>query len=181
MKAKKHLSSMHRRWPKKLAPVLLCGYGRVGRTIAQALDAFRVPFTVIDFDRRAIRSLQQREIHAIYGDATNPLLLEHLGVKQYRLGVIAVTGGDAVHLIAVHLRRLNPAMRLLLRSHNDRETAFYLGLGVEGVVHVELEASLAFVREVLTTANVDPEIVIAYLEDIRLGYYEGLTPVSRQD
>ncbi len=84
----------------KLAPVLLCGYGRVGRTIAQALDTFRVPFTVIDFDQRAVRSLRQREINAIYGDATNPRLLERLEMKQYRLGVIAVTGGDAVYLIA---------------------------------------------------------------------------------
>ena len=44
---------------------------------------------------------------------------------------------------------------------------------------MELEASLAFVREVLTTANVDDEIVTAYLEDIRLGYYEGLMPSEK--
>ena len=166
---------------KKLAPVLLCGYGRVGRTIAQALDTFRVPFTVVDIDQRAVRALRQREIDAFYGDATSPHLLERLGVKKYRLGVIAVTGGDAVYLIAHHLRRLNPGIRLLLRSHTDKETAFYLANGVEGVVHVELEASLAFVREVLTTANVDDEIVTAYLEDIRLGYYEGLMPYEREE
>ncbi len=81
----------------------------------------------------------------------------------------------------MHLRRLNPAMRLLLRSHTDKETAFYLAHGIEGVVHIELEASLAFVREVLTTANVDEEIVTAYLEDIRLGYYEGLMPYEREE
>lgn len=165
----------------KLAPVLLCGYGRVGRTIAQALDTFRVPFTVIDIDQRAVRALRQRAIDAHYGDATSPRLLERMGVAQYRLGVIAVTGGDAVNLIAMHLRRLNPGIRLLLRSHTDRETAYYLAHGVEGVVHVELEASLAFVREVLTTANVDDEIVTAYLEDIRLGYYEGLMPFTREE
>jgi len=166
---------------EKPAPVLLCGYGRVGRTIAQALDTFRVPFTVVDIDRRAIQNLHRRNIHAIYGDATNLHLLERINAKRFSLGVIAVAGGDAVYLIALHLRELNPAMRLLLRAQTDEETAYYLQQGIEGVVHVELEASLSFVREVLTTADVDPEIVDAYLEDIRLGYYEGLQPRPREE
>lgn len=161
--------------------VLLCGYGRVGRSIAQALDTFRVPLLVVDIDRRAVQSLQRRGIRAVYGDAANPRLLERIHAERFALAVIAVTEQQSVLSIATHLRRMCPRMRLILRSHSDRETALYLAMGVEDVVHVEMEASLAFVHEALTTANVDPEIVAAYLEDIRLGYYEGLRPREREE
>jgi CPA2 family monovalent cation:H+ antiporter-2 len=163
------------------ATVLLCGYGRVGRTITQALDTFRVPFMVIDIDRRAVEALRRRGIRAVYGDAANPRLLQRIELEHFHLCVITVAEQSAVQAIAVHLRKLHPAMRLLVRSHSDRETASLLTLGVEGVVHIELEASLAFVREVLTTADVDNEIVEAYLDDIRLGYYEALQPPERQE
>lgn len=161
--------------------VLLCGYGRVGRTIAQALDTFRVPFLVIDIDRRAVESLRRRGIRAVYGDAANSRLLESIGVAQFQMAVITVGDRSAVQMIAQHLLRLKPDMRLLLRSHTDVETARFLAMGVEGVVHVELEASLAFVNAVLAAADVDREIVSAYLEDIREGYYEGLQPRRREE
>ncbi|MHB0937205.1 MAG: cation:proton antiporter [Armatimonadota bacterium] len=156
--------------------VLLCGYGRVGHTIGQALDTFRVPFMVIDIDRRTVQSLQKRGIHAIYGDAANPRLLQRAGAGHFALGVIAVPRSDDVRTIALHLRQLCPTMRLLLRSHSEQETQLYFEWGVSDVVHVEMEASLAFVRHVLTTADVDTEIVDAYLQDIREGYYEGMRP-----
>jgi CPA2 family monovalent cation:H+ antiporter-2 len=159
--------------------VLLCGFGRVGRTLVQALDTFRVPFLVVDIDRGAVQSLRRRGIRAVYGDAANPRLLERIDAGHFTLGVIVASERQAVRLIANNLRRLNPAMRLLLRSHTDQETAQFLAMGVDGVVHVELEASLAFVHEVLTTAKVDAEIVAAFLDDIRIGYYEGLLPRPR--
>ena len=162
--------------PEPVPSVLLCGYGRVGHTIGQALDTFRVPFMVIDIDRRTVESLQRRGIHAIYGDAANPRLLQRAGAGHFALGVIAVPRSDDVRTITLHLRQLCPAMRLLVRSHSENETALYFSTGVTDVVHVEMEASLAFVRHVLTTADVDPEIVDAYLQDIREGYYEGMRP-----
>jgi len=162
--------------PAPAPSVLLCGYGRVGHTIGQALDTFRVPFMVIDIDRHHVEELRKRGIRAIYGDATNLRLLERAGAGQFALGVIAVPRSDDVYTTALHLRRLCPSMRLLLRSHSERETALYLSLGVTDVVHVEMEASMIFVRHVLTTADVDSEIVDAYLADIREGYYEGLEP-----
>lgn len=161
--------------------VLLCGYGRVGRTITQALDTFRVPFLVVDIDRRSIEALHRRGINAVFGDAANPRLLQRIHAGRFQLGVITVAEQSAVQAIAVHLRRLCPSIRLLVRSHTDRETARLLALQVDTVVHIELEASLAFVREVLTTADVDEEIVEAYLDDIRLGHYEMLQPPPRQE
>ncbi|HEX2949795.1 MAG TPA: cation:proton antiporter [Armatimonadota bacterium] len=175
------LAEMEREFADGIISVLLCGYGRVGRTIAQALDTFRIPFLVIDYDRHAVEDLHRRGIQAIYGDTANKRLLEHIGVNKFQMAVIAIPEQSAVRIVLQNLRQLNPGIRLLLRSHTDTATAQYLAMGVEGVVHVELEASLAFIREVLTTADVDTEIVAAYLEDIRIGYYEGLMPRRREE
>ncbi len=165
--------------PQELT-VLLCGYGRVGHTIAQALDTFRIPFTVIDLNRQAVERLRRRGIHAVFGDAANHHLLQRLHPAHFQLGVIALPETAAVRTIAVHLQRLHPAMRLLLRSHTDLETARYLAMGVDYVVQIEMEASLAFVRQVLAAADVDQEIVNAYLHDIRTGYYEALQPREQE-
>src|SRR5207249_321621 len=40
--------------------VTVCGFGRVGREVADALDAFHIPYTVVDLDPEATREARSR-------------------------------------------------------------------------------------------------------------------------
>ncbi len=50
--------------------VVLVGYGRVGRRIAEALDRHEVPYVVAEENRERVEELRGRNIPAVSGDAS---------------------------------------------------------------------------------------------------------------
>jgi len=156
------------------ARVLLCGHGRVGRRIGDALAAFNIPFTVIDYDPTRVRALQERGLPAIYGDATALTVLARAGAAQAAYVVLALPDPVDVRTALHHLRQLNPAVRALARVHHDRLIDDAYQAGAEEVVQPELEASLEMMRHTLLSLDCDPTPVQRYIDGIRAGHYRPL-------
>ncbi|MDP9351377.1 MAG: cation:proton antiporter, partial [Chloroflexota bacterium] len=55
---------------------IVCGYGRVGGIIGEALARHGFPYVVIEQDQRRVERLREREIPALWGDASNRTVLE---------------------------------------------------------------------------------------------------------
>jgi CPA2 family monovalent cation:H+ antiporter-2 len=56
----------------------------VGSLVAEALERRDFPFVVIEQERRRVERLRKRGITALYGDASNPLLLQRVGLERAR-------------------------------------------------------------------------------------------------
>ncbi|PYM74808.1 MAG: hypothetical protein DME03_12735, partial [Candidatus Rokuibacteriota bacterium] len=48
--------------------VVLCGFGRVGSAIGEALETFGVPYVAIETDPDIVKSLRARNVPAVFGD-----------------------------------------------------------------------------------------------------------------
>jgi len=72
--------------------VLICGFGRVGGTIGDALEAFSIPYTVVDLDFTVIEALRKRGIPCVYGDVAGEPVLRTAGAATARLAVLATPG-----------------------------------------------------------------------------------------
>ena len=103
--------------------VVLVGYGRVGRQISGELLAQGVPFVVVDENRELIERLREQGRAAVFGDAAEPLTLVQAHVAEARLLVIATPQTVAVRRMVETARTLNPAIEVVLRSHNSEEAA----------------------------------------------------------
>ncbi|HET8744646.1 MAG TPA: YbaL family putative K(+) efflux transporter [Ramlibacter sp.] len=136
--------------PKYLShQVVLVGYGRVGRKLAQALLAHRVPFVVVDQNRALVEELRGQGIPAVFGDAALPEVLVQAHVARARMLVIATPDTLGVRQMAAHARLLNPPIELAVRSHNEEE-ARRLEQELTGSVFVgEHELARAMTRHVL--------------------------------
>ena len=55
--------------------VVLVGYGRVGRSIGEALAEQGLSFVVAEQNRELVEGLRKRGIHAVAGDAAEPAVL----------------------------------------------------------------------------------------------------------
>jgi CPA2 family monovalent cation:H+ antiporter-2 len=101
--------------------VVLVGYGRVGRQVAEALQARGLHVVVAEQEREAVEALRARGMPAVVGDASEPAVLIQAHIARAALLVIA--GGDSLQArqMVETARQLNPGLRVLLRAHNEEE------------------------------------------------------------
>jgi CPA2 family monovalent cation:H+ antiporter-2 len=129
--------------------VVLVGYGRVGRKLADALAADGVPFVVAEQNREVVERLRESGIPAVYGDASQPETLVQSHVARACMLVIATPDSMGVRQMAAHARLLNPGIEIVVRSHNEEE-ARRLEHDLASRVFVgEHELALAMTRYVL--------------------------------
>ena len=136
--------------------VVLVGWGRVGKHIAEALTQAGVPFVVAETNREFVETLRAAGMPAVWGDATEPEVLVQTHIRDARALVIAMPETVHVRKMVEVARALNPAVQVVVRSHNVEEAELLEkdGAGTVFVGERELARSMsAFVLEVVTRAR----------------------------
>ncbi len=103
--------------------VVLVGYGRVGRRIAAQLAAQGIPYVVAEQNRELVDQLRQQGVPAVAGNAGEPAVLIQAHVARAAMLVIATPDTFHVRAMLETARALNPAIRTVVRAHNDEEAA----------------------------------------------------------
>jgi voltage-gated potassium channel len=98
---------------------ILCGYGRVGREIADEFAAEGVDFMVIDQEEPNIEECLQNGYLALLGDASEDELLEQAGVRRAE-GLVTALDSDAANMfVVVSAREVNPNLYIVSRVEAD--------------------------------------------------------------
>ncbi len=147
--------------------VVLCGFGRVGSAVGEALETFHLHYVVIEQDLDVFRALRARGVPAVLGDAGRRRLLEAANVPRASLVVVAVPDDERAQAAVARARALNPTVPILARAnHRDAGDALRRA-GATEVILPELEAGLTLIRHALGTLALPKESLIAYLECLR--------------
>ncbi len=101
--------------------VVLVGYGRVGRRIADSLRQRNIPLVVVEQNRELVDGLRREGIAAVSGDAMTPEVLVQAHVAHAAMLVIAIPDVVDVRKMVQTARTLNPAIAVVLRTHNEEE------------------------------------------------------------
>lgn len=102
--------------------VVLVGYGRVGRRIAQALRQRDVPCVIAERNRELVEDLRRDGMAAVSGDATDPAVLIQAHIADAAMLVIATPDPMGVRKMVETARSLNPRIEVVLRTHNEDES-----------------------------------------------------------
>ncbi len=129
--------------------VVLVGYGRVGRRIADALAERGIPFVVAEQNRELVEKLRAQHIPAVSGDASDPAVLIQAHVARAGMLVIATPDTFDVRKMVETARTLNPAIEVVLRTHSDEEAALLKKENVGKVFMGEHELAQGMARHVL--------------------------------
>ncbi|KFI06243.1 YbaL family putative K(+) efflux transporter [Massilia sp. BSC265] len=131
--------------------VVLVGFGRVGRRIADDLVARGVHFVVAEQNREIVEGLRGRGIPAVVGNAAEPAVLIQAHITHAALLVIATPDTFHVRRMVEIARMLNPSVKVVVRTHNESEAAL-LREDTGGKVFVgEQELAASMTRHVLET------------------------------
>jgi monovalent cation:H+ antiporter-2, CPA2 family len=147
--------------------VVLCGFGRVGSAVGEALETFGIPYSVIEIDPDVVRHLRGRGVACLFGDAAHGNILEEAGAAHAALAVVTVPEIERARLVVSRLRALNPAMAILARAHHGPAHEELIEGGATQVVQPELEAAATLIRHALNRLSLPTPPIVAYLERLR--------------
>ncbi|UXI66253.1 YbaL family putative K(+) efflux transporter [Tahibacter amnicola] len=129
--------------------VVLIGYGRVGRRIADRLLENTIPFVVAEQNREHVEQLRERGLAAVSGDAVEPLVLVQAHIARARMLVVAIPETFDVRQIVANAKQLNPDIVTLVRTHNEEEAELLTREQVGDIYLAEAELAKAMGHQVL--------------------------------
>ncbi len=128
--------------------VVLVGYGRVGRRIADALSAQRIPFVVAEQNRERVEQLRESGMAAVSGDACDPAVLIQAHIARASMLVVAAPDTFDVRQMIKTARTLNPGVVTVVRTHSEEEAGL-LQREAERVFFGEEELAKGMIHHVL--------------------------------
>ena len=129
--------------------VVLVGFGRVGRRIAQALDARGIPYVVAEQNRELVEDLRKKGMAAVSGNAADPAVLIQAHIADAAMLVVATPDPLNVRQMVDTARTLNPGIEIVLRTHSEEESQLLRNDGVGTVFFGEEELAKGMTCHVL--------------------------------
>eukprot|EP01041_Mallomonas_annulata_P001320 gene1320-2542_t len=150
--------------------VVICGFGRVGETVASFLSMSTMmenliatggslaptKYVAFDLDPDIVMKGNKKGYCVMYGDGSEPLVLNTAGVESPRAVVITYDDDELCFKSVQRLRQAYPTVPIISRA-NDKEGFFeVLQAGATYAIPDEREASLRMASCVLESLGVDP-------------------------
>ena len=131
------------------APVIICGFGRVGQIVGRVLRMQSIPFIALEKDASQVETLRRFGSKVYFGNPTRPDLLRAAGAEQAKLLVVALENVDEVLQVVDVARRTFPHLRILARARNRRHAHLLMDRGIAGIVRETFHSSLRLTEMVL--------------------------------
>jgi CPA2 family monovalent cation:H+ antiporter-2 len=129
--------------------VIIAGFGRVGRTVAELLAAQQVPFIAVDLDPHHVRSARAKGYSVYFGDATRREVLHNLGAERAAALIVTLDHPESARRSVTAARRSWPDLKLFVRARDATHVPELRELGAADVIPETLESSLTLARHAL--------------------------------
>lgn len=129
--------------------VVLVGLGLAGRAAARVLRERGQRFVVLELDAELVRRCKGEGLPVYYGDATSEEALRHAHVANARLVVLLMNDAQAAERVVATVRRVAPAVPLIMRTRYLQERDRLIRLGAKDVVAEEVEGAVEVIARVL--------------------------------
>jgi voltage-gated potassium channel len=134
---------------------IICGYGRIGSTVAHQFQRQRVPYVVIERDPERLHQAIDDGAIAVEADASREEVLKRVGIDRAR-GLIAAVGTDAENVYAILTARvLRPDLFIIGRAETEDATLKLKRAGADRVVSPYQIGAVQMAQTALRPAVVD--------------------------
>ena len=158
--------------------LVIIGFGLNGKNVARAARLAAISYVAVECAPDTVRAERQQGESIFYGDATHEAVLEHANIGKARVAVVAIADPVAIRRITAMIKKLNPAVHLIVRSQYVQEMQALYELGANEVIPEEFETSIEIFVRVLTKYLVPRETVDKLVIQIRADGYQMLRGLS---
>lgn len=114
--------------------VIVCGFGRIGKNLANRLARHRVPFVVIDPVSEMIAEAKALGYTAMEADATDESVLKAAGLDRASTIVFGIQSDPDNVFLTLTVRNLNPDITIVARGEDPRTEKKLIQAGASQVV-----------------------------------------------
>ena len=129
--------------------VVIAGFGPVGRTLADRFAVLGIPFTVIELNPRTVQRQTTLGRPIVYGDATNPDVLESAGIEHADAVLLTIPDDEATLRACQAIRAAAPDVFIAARTNFLSGKFLAHQLGADLVTVEEIATAQAMERDVL--------------------------------
>lgn len=145
--------------------VIVCGFGRVGHTVARLLENENIPYVAVDMDSYMVSRERKSGVPVYYGDSARAHVLNALGIKRAR--AIIITHNDtriALQTITT-IRDASADVPVIVRAKNIEQVQKLERAGANLAVAEMFEVSLQMGGALLKSIGI-PDHEISRITDI---------------
>ncbi|KAF7765852.1 monovalent cation:H+ antiporter-2, CPA2 family [Pseudoalteromonas undina] len=152
--------------------VVICGFSRVGQTIARFLSPEAIDYVAIESDPILVQEGKAAGEPLLFGHVEQKDILKCAGVERARLVIITFTEFQQTQIVIDAIKQVAPKVKILIRTRDDSQLERLKDLGVTEVVPEALEASLMLVSHVLSMSGVPMSRIIRRVSSERRNRYK---------
>jgi CPA2 family monovalent cation:H+ antiporter-2 len=160
------------RGERKGTPLLAPGT-KVGGVAARVARRFAWQGKAFDPDRGELRA---RGVPVVYGDAANPIVLDHAAIEKARLLAVLVPDVATAELATRAAHSLRPDLDIVARVSQATDVERLRQAGATEVVQPEFEAGVEVIRHALARYGVGVDELDHEVATRRQSFYQGETP-----
>ena len=135
--------------------VIICGYGRTGKEIAEQLRSEQISTIIIEIDHSRKSEAEEKGFNVLLADATMDESLLQAGVKNCRSLVVTLPSDAANLYVVLSAKALNNRCRLIARAANEEAAKKLKLAGANAVVSPYVAAGRTMAASALRPIAVD--------------------------
>lgn len=151
--------------------VIICGYGRVGQTLARFLDYEGIPYVGLDLDPVRLKEARAASEPVFFGDGSDEATLRAAGIKNARLFITATNNSKQAQKVVINARRLNRTIPILVRTLDDSNLEALQVAGASEVISDKLESSLMLAKHMLVCLGESPQKAQQQINQVKSNRY----------
>jgi len=138
--------------------VVIAGFGRVGQTLADILDAQEIPHVAIEGDATLVKHMRDAGRPAFFGDASSRQILTSVGAPHAAAIVVTINDAEAVDRIVAEARQAWPNVPVYARARDSDHARRLHAAGATLASPDSIEAALQLGEALLNGVGVPDEI-----------------------
>ncbi len=151
--------------------VIVCGYGRIGQSVGHSLEQEGIPYVALDLDPVRVSEARTAGEAVIYGDSSEPGILDVVGVDHARLVVISHEDVAAAHKTLQYIRACRPDLPVMVRTRDEGPVDGLRRAGATEVVPETVETGMMIVSYALLLLKVPMSRVVQRIQRQRSERY----------
>lgn len=147
--------------------VILAGFGRVGRTLSNTLEAESVPWVALDVDPNSVAAARAEGLPVYYGNASRLDMLNRAHIERAQAVVVTMDDAAAAEKMVLEIRRAWPMIPVYVRARDRAHAGRLRAAGATLAVPETTEASLQLAGRVLAGLGASEEVIRRRLDHER--------------